>query len=79
MAKICGKWLRYLANGFLNWKMTQRFGKWLKYLRNGLDILGTAEVFEVRHKYVANILNMSSMCCKLLEYLKNGFTMLEMT
>ena len=42
MAKICGKWLKYLAKGLINWEMTQRFGKWLKYLGNGLDIWGTA-------------------------------------
>ena len=62
--------------------MTQRFGKWPKYFGNGLDICSTAKVFEVRHKYVAsdlNILNMASMCGKLLKYLRNGFTMLEMT
>ena len=35
IAKICGKWLKYLIN-FLNmWQMTYIFGKWLKYLRNG--------------------------------------------
>ena len=22
MAKICGKWLKYLTNGFINYKMT---------------------------------------------------------
>ena len=42
MAKICWKWLKYLANGLINWEMTQRFGKWLNYLGNGLDIWGTA-------------------------------------
>ena len=38
--------------------------------------------FKVRHKYVANdlnILNMASMCGGRLKYLRNGFTMLEMT
>ena len=62
--------------------MTQRFGKQLKYLGNCLDIWGTAKVFEVRHKYVANdlnILNISSMCGGRLKYLRKGFTMLEMT
>ena len=37
---------------------------------------------EVRHKYVPNdlnILNMTSMCGKRFKYLRNGFTMLEMT
>ena len=53
--------------------MTQRFGKQLKYLGYGLDIWGTAQVFEVRHKYVATDLNI------LNKYLRNGFTMLEMT
>ena len=42
MAKICGKWLKYLTNGLKMWKMTQRYGKWLKYLGNFLDIWGTA-------------------------------------
>ena len=41
MAKICGKWLKYLTNGLIMWEMTQSFGKWLKYLGNGLDIRGT--------------------------------------
>ena len=53
-----------------------------KIFGNGLDRWGTVTVFQVRHKYVVNdlnILNMSSMCCKRLEYLRNGFTMLEMT
>ena len=37
--------------------MTQRFGKYLIYFGNGLDIWGTASVFEMRYKYVANDLN----------------------
>ena len=44
--------------------------------------MGMAQVFEVRHKHVANdlnFLNMSSMCGKRLKYLRNHFTMLEMT
>ena len=43
---------------------------------------GTAKVFEVRHKYVANdlnILNMASVFGKRRKYLRNDFTMLEMT
>ena len=42
----------------------------------------TAKVFQVRHKYVANdlnILNMASMCGGRLKYLRNGYSMLEMT
>ena len=38
--------------------------------------------FQVRHKYVANdlnILNMVLMCGERLKYLRNDFTMLEMT
>ena len=35
IAKICGKWLKYLINGLNMWEMTCVFGKWLKYLRNG--------------------------------------------
>ena len=72
----------YLTNGLINWEMTQRFGKWLKHFENGFNIWITALVFEIRHKYVANdlnILNMTSMCGKRLKYLRNGFTMLEMT
>ena len=42
MAKICGKWRKYLTIGLNMWEMTLRFGKWLKYLGNGLDIWGTA-------------------------------------
>ena len=61
--------------------MTQRFGKQLKYLENALDIWGMAEVFEVRHKYVAkdlNILNRPSMCGIRIKYRRSGFTMLKM-
>ena len=60
--------------------MIQRFGKQLKCMGNGLDIWGTCQVFEVRHKYVAkdlNILNMPWMCGKRIKYLRNGFTMLK--
>ena len=35
IAKICGKWLKYLINGLNMCEMTHIFGKWLKYLRNG--------------------------------------------
>ena len=38
MAKIYGKWLKYLTNGLINCEMTQRFGKWLKHLGNGVDV-----------------------------------------
>ena len=41
--------------------MTQRIGKQLKYLGNDLDIWGTAEVFEFRHKYAAKDLNILNM------------------
>ena len=61
--------------------MTYRFGNKIKYLGNGLDVSGRAQVFEVRHKYVAkdlNILNMPWMCCKRIKYLRNGFTILKM-
>ena len=39
-------------------------------------------MFEVRHKYIANdlnILNMASMRAKRLKYLRKSFTTLEMT
>ena len=55
--------------------MAKTFGKFLQYI-------GTAQVFEVMHKYVANdlnILKMASMCGKRLKYLRNHFTMFEMT
>ena len=42
----------------------------------------TAKVLQVWYKYVANdlnILNMASMCGGRLKYIRNGFTMLEMT
>ena len=42
MAKISGKWLKYLTNGLINWELTQRFGKWLKHFGNCVDIWGTA-------------------------------------
>ena len=42
MAKMCGKWLKYLTNGLYNWEMTERFVKWLKYLGNSLYIWDTA-------------------------------------
>ena len=61
--------------------MPQRFGKQLKYLGIGLDEWGTAEVFEVQHKYVAkdlDILNMPWMSGKRIKYLRNVFTMLKM-
>ena len=35
MAKACGKWLKYLTNGLINWEMA-------KILGNSLDIWGTA-------------------------------------
>ena len=41
--------------------MTQTFGKQLEYFGNILDIQGTAEVFEVRHKYVAKDLSILNM------------------
>ena len=50
MAKICGKWLKYLTNGFINWEM--RFGRWLNYFGNGLNTWFTALVFENRLYYV---------------------------
>ena len=49
MAKICGKFLRYLANALINWKndlkiweMAKIFGKWLRCKGNGLRISETA-------------------------------------
>ena len=56
MAKLCGKWRKYLTIGLNMWEMSQRFGKWLKYLGNGLGIWGTAKVFEKWPRYVENYL-----------------------
>ena len=64
------------------WEMAKIFGKWLIYLVHGLNRWGTVYVFEVRHRYVANdlsILNMASILGKHLKYLRNHFTILEMT
>ena len=36
IAKICGKWLKYLINVLNMSEMKYIFGKLLKYLRNGL-------------------------------------------
>ena len=55
------------------WVLTQRFWEMTKLF---------VKCLEVRHKYVANglnILNKASMCGKRLKYLRNGITMLEMT
>ena len=47
MAKIYGKWLKYLINGLNMWELTQRFSaretakifvKWLRYMGHGLSI-----------------------------------------
>ena len=42
MAKICGKWLKYLTKGLNTYEMTQTFGKWLKFFGNGLYTLDTS-------------------------------------
>ena len=57
------------------WEMAKIFGKWLRYMRQG-------KVFQVRHKYVANelnVLNLASMFGGRLKYIRNGFALLEMT
>ena len=45
MAKICGKWLRYLAKGLINWEndlkigeMAKILGKLHRYMWHGLSI-----------------------------------------
>ena len=45
MAEICGKWLKYLTNGFNMAELTERFWemdkivvKWLRYMGRGLSI-----------------------------------------
>ena len=57
MAKICGKWLKYLANGLINQEMTQRFGKWLKFWE-------MAQIYGALLKYLRSGICMS----KLLKY-----------
>ena len=62
--------------------MAKIFRKWLQYMGHGLNIFGTVYVFEVRHRYFGSdlrILNMASMRGKRLQYLRNHFTILEMT
>ena len=54
MAKICGKWLKYLTNGLINWEMTQRFVKWLKYFE-------IAQIYEARLKYLRFGINLLQM------------------
>ena len=64
--------------------MTQRFGKWTKYWGNGLDTWDTALVFEKRLYYVGlrdmldKIWEMAQIHGTRLQYLRSGFTMLEM-
>ena len=45
MTKICAKWLRYLANGLINWEndlkiweMAKIFGKLLRFMGHRLSI-----------------------------------------
>ena len=78
MARTYGKWLDFLTNDLNMSELTQRFWEMAKIFVKWR----MAEVFDVRHKYVAkdlNNLNMASMCGKRLKYLRNGFTLLEMT
>ena len=42
MAKICGKWLKYLVNGLINLGNDLEIWEMAEILGNGLDILGTA-------------------------------------
>ena len=49
MAKIAGKWLKYLTNGLNVWKLIERFCqmfkiflKWHRDIMHGLSICGTA-------------------------------------
>ena len=41
IAKICGKWLKYLINGLIIWEMAYVFDKRLKYVGIDLEILET--------------------------------------
>ena len=38
MAKIFGKWLKYLAKDLEIWEMAKIFGKDLRYMGHGLSI-----------------------------------------
>ena len=56
IAKICGKWLKYLINGFNMWEVTYIFAKY---------ICEMPPVFEKRLNYVGNDLDvweMSQIC-----------------
>ena len=55
IAKICGKWLKYLTNGLNVFQMTQISGKWPKYVRkwfkyltNGLSLWEMTEFLKYR-------------------------------
>ena len=52
--------------------MTQKFTKWQKYSGNGLYRWGTAKVFEKLLYYDVDIWDMTKICGKWLNYLKNG-------
>ena len=64
------------------WELTQRFWEMAKILVKWLQYMGHGLTIKVRHRYVANdlnILNMAWIRGKRLKYLRNHFTMLEMT
>ena len=46
-----------MGNDVDMWEMAKICWKWLKYFGKGFDIQGTASVFEKRHQYVENDLN----------------------
>ena len=71
MAKIIGKWLRYMGhslsiwesawlsgNVLRIWKMAKICGKWRIYLRIGLSVWETAKIFGKWRRSVGNGSNM---------------------
>ena len=71
MAKIFGKWLRYIVHGLSNWEsldqvgnvlriwqMAKICGKWHIYLGIGLSVWETAKIFGKWRRSVGNGSNM---------------------
>ena len=74
MSKIYGEWLKYLTNNLNMQELTQRFWKMAKIFVKWLKYIG--HVFEVRHRYVANDLNILNMAW--MYGIRNDFIMLKM-
>ena len=68
MAKIFGKWLRYMGHGlsfrktaFILLEMAYEFDKRFKYVGNDVYLWEMAQVFEKRLNYVGNDLDLWEM------------------